>query len=76
MFDEIVDFLTSGPMPEQIIAFKPSKKAQKRFSLLLEKKREDKLTDTEQQEIEHFLVIEHLMRLAGSLARRRGSLRE
>jgi len=70
-FDEIVDFLTSCPKPEEVLAFKPSKSAQERVSVLLEKKRLTDLTEAEHQEMEHFLIIEHLMRLAKARAKKR-----
>ena len=38
VFDEIVDFLTSCPAPEDVVAFKPSASMQSRADALLEKK--------------------------------------
>ncbi len=70
-FDEIVDFLTSCPTPEDVISFKPSTKAQNRVSELLAKKQEERLSEPEQQELEQFLLIEHMMRLAKARARKR-----
>lgn len=70
-FDEIVDFLTSCPRPEAVVAFKPSKALQDRANLLLEKNRQGILSEQEKQELDHFMVIEHLMRLAKIRARKR-----
>jgi hypothetical protein len=70
-FDEIIDFLTSCPKPAEVVAFKPSPKMQGRVSRLLEKKQEGKLTDEESQELEYFMIIEHMMRLAKARARKR-----
>ena len=70
-FDEVIDLLTSCPSPQAVIAFKPSAKMQSRASELLEKKRKESLTENEKQELEHFMLIEHLMRLAKARARKR-----
>lgn len=71
VFDEIVDFITSTPQPEQILSFKPSPAAQRRLEDLLFKKREEKLDDVEKHELEQYLTIEHIMRLAKARARQR-----
>ena len=71
VFDEIVDFITSAPQPEQILKFKPSTDAQMRLESLLDKKREDGLSADENHELEQYLTIEHIMRLAKARARQR-----
>jgi hypothetical protein len=70
-FDEIVDFLTSCPSPDAVVAFKPSADLQTRSEFLLEKKRQNTLTPQERQELDYFMVIEHLMRMAKARARKR-----
>ena len=69
VFDEIVDFITSAPQPEQILKFKPSADAQLRLEWLLDKKREDGLSEDENHELEQYLTIEHIMRLAKARSR-------
>lgn len=71
VFDEIVDFITSAPQPEQILNFKPSTVAQRRLETLLDKKREEGLNEVEKHELEQYLTIEHIMRLAKARARQR-----
>ena len=70
-FDEIIDLLTSCPTPEEILSFRPSKKMQSRVSQLLEKKRIANLTKEEEKEMEHYMIIEHIMRMAKLRARKR-----
>lgn len=70
-FDEVIDFLTSFPRPEDIVAFKPSDALQHRVEGLLEKKREGTLTESENRELDYFMVIEHLMRMAKARARQK-----
>ena len=52
VFDEMIDFLAGGPSPEQIAAFKVSPSAQARLEDLLEKNRENELTDDEAAELD------------------------
>lgn len=70
-FDEVIDFLTSFPQPEDIVTFKPSSALQSRAENLLDKKREGTLTTDEARELDYFMVIEHLMRMAKARARQR-----
>ncbi|MCC7507219.1 MAG: hypothetical protein IT259_18075 [Saprospiraceae bacterium] len=70
-FEEIVDFLTSTPSPAQVLAFKPSAALQNRAEELLQKSKDGSLTETEQKDLEYFLVIEHLMRMAKIRANQR-----
>ena len=70
-FDEIIDFITSMPKNEQILAFKPSQTSIHRLELLMKKKKGDGLSEDEHREIEQFLLIEHLMRVAKARARKR-----
>ena len=70
-FDEVIDFITSCPPPEMIVAFKPSKSMQERLNELLEKNRENGLSVSEKNEMEQFLLIEHLMRIAKAKAKKR-----
>jgi len=61
-YDEVLDFLTSTPTPEQIIAFRPSQATQARINGLLEANRDGQLTKEERAELDEFEQIEHLMR--------------
>jgi hypothetical protein len=70
-FDEIVDFITSAPRPEQILAFQPSEKSVKRLEKLVQKNQEGDLEEQEKHELQQFMLIEHLMRLAKARARQR-----
>ncbi len=69
--DEIILLLSSGASPEEIVLYKPSKDLQERVSTLLARNKERALTIEEQAEIDHYLVLEHIMRLAKLHARRR-----
>ena len=67
-YDEIIDFIASGTSPEKVIAFQPSKKMQAQVSSLLFKEKNSTLTQNEKAELDHYSVIEHLMRMAKARA--------
>lgn len=66
-FDEIIDFI-AGYEPERVINFHPSEKTQERVEWLLEKKKEDLLSLEEKSELDYFLILEHIIRLAKARA--------
>ncbi|MCC7452271.1 MAG: hypothetical protein IT324_33025 [Anaerolineae bacterium] len=62
-YDEVFEFLTSTPSPEQIVAFRPSEATQERLRYLLDQNRNDRLTTDERTELDEFMKIEHFMRM-------------
>jgi len=66
-FDEIIDFL-AGYEPERILNFHPSPKTQKRVESLLAKKHTSQLSSKEKSELDYFLMLEHIIRLAKARA--------
>jgi hypothetical protein len=59
VYDEMMKFLASSPTPEQIIDFKISTGAQERLEELLEKNREESLTETESAELDVYELVHH-----------------
>ena len=68
-FNEMIDFLASGPALEQIVAFKVSPAAQARLEELLDKNAEDGLTEQETAELAVFEQINHILILLKARAR-------
>lgn len=68
-YDEFVEFIASGTSPQNVIAFRPSEKTRKRVFDLIEREREEGLSADEKSELDHYMQIEHLMRLAKAKAR-------
>lgn len=66
----VLDFLTSQPTAEQIAAFRPTPEMQARLKNLIEKERNNGLTQKEKEELAEYEQIEHLiiMLKAGSIA--------
>lgn len=66
----IVELLASQPSPQQIIAARPSPELQSRVSKLLGKSKSQTLSRQEERELDRYLMLEHLLRLAKAHAYR------
>jgi hypothetical protein len=60
----IVSLLASQPTPEQVLAIKPSAEFQARVSELLAQSKAGLLSREGEAELERYLFVEHLVRLA------------
>ena len=69
IYDEMVDFIASMS-PQKVIAFKPSTTTQQRLEDLLYKEKNAHLSVDEKSELDYYLMLEHLMRLAKTRAYR------
>ena len=67
--DEIVNFMASAPSAEAIIAFRPSEVTRQRVLDLLDREKDNELTDSEKSELDHYQILEHLFRLTKARAR-------
>ena len=61
---EIIALLASQPTPEQILAISPSAGFQARVSALLAQGKEGTLSSREEAELERYLTLDHLVRIA------------
>jgi hypothetical protein len=61
VYDQIA-VLLSGLDPAKVVALKPTEEAQKRFETLVKKKHNQTLDEMEKDELDHFVVLERLMR--------------
>ena len=66
---EIIDFIAAGTTPETVIRCKPSPEAQRRVSDLIEREKGTGLSPEEKAELDHFLELEHILRMAKARAR-------
>jgi len=62
VWDEVDEFLTSTPSPQQILAFRPSEAMQTRLQHLVERARAAALTADERAELDEHLALENFMR--------------
>lgn len=67
VFDEIIEFIAKAN-PKEVVGFFISPEAQERVEWLVSKKKEGNLTPDENNELEYYLVLEHIMRLAKARA--------
>ena len=68
-YEEVIDFIAAGTTPQNVIDFRPSDAAQERLEDLLSGEKEGSLSTEEKFELDHYLQLEHLMRLAKARAR-------
>lgn len=74
-YEQILDFLATGPSARAIVAFRPSAETQKRFSQLLDANRNCVLTPAEVEELDHYIRIERMISLLKAKAYRRLQIR-
>ena len=68
-YDELVDFIAANTAPKKLIAFRPSEKTRQRVADLVRREKTTGISPEEMSELDHFLEIEHLMRLAKARAK-------
>jgi hypothetical protein len=66
---EIIEFIASGTTPEGVAGFHPSPAAQRRVTELMEREKECGLSPDERAELDHFVELEHILRMAKAKAR-------
>ena len=67
-YEEVVEFIASRS-PRDVVDFKPSEPARQRVWDLIEREKTDGLSPAEKSELDHYMEVEHLMRLAKARAR-------
>jgi hypothetical protein len=66
---EIIEFIAAGTTPDAVVHFRPSSEAQQRVAELIEREREGSLSTEEKAELDHFVELEHILRMAKATAR-------
>jgi len=69
-YDEFVDFLAAGTTPRGVVDYRPSAATKAKVADLIRRQKSSSLTPDESAELNYFLQIEHLMRLAKARARK------
>jgi hypothetical protein len=70
-YDEFVDFIAGGSTPQADIDFRPSEETKTHVADLIHKQKIETLAPDKTAELNHYLQVEHLMRLAKARARQR-----
>ena len=66
---EIIDFIAAGTTPEAVVHFRPSAEAQQMLANLIEREKENVLSPEAKAELDHFIELEHILRMAKAKAR-------
>ena len=66
---EIIDFIASGTTPRTVADYRPSLEAQERVAELIRREKEGDLSAEEKSELDHFMDLEHILRVAKARAR-------
>ncbi len=67
--EEIIDFIAAGSSPDDVARFQPSPPVLQRVADLLGRQKSVSITPDETAELNHYLELEHLMRMAKARAR-------
>lgn len=68
-YDEIVEFIATGTTPDSVARFEPSQETKDYVADLIHSEKTGDLTPEESSELDHFMKLEHMMRLAKARAR-------
>ncbi len=69
-FEEIVDFMAAGASRDEVLRFQASEETKARVEHLVRKEKTEGLLPEESSELDDYLRLEHLMRMAKARARR------
>ena len=70
-YDEFVDFIAAGNTPQSVVDFRASEETREHVAEMIRRQKTESLTADETAELNQYMHIEHLMRLAKSRARQR-----
>jgi hypothetical protein len=68
-YEEIVEFIARGTTPDNVAAFRASESTKERVADLIQREKISGISPEEESELNHYLQLEHLMRLAKARAR-------
>lgn len=68
-YEEIIDFIAAGTTPQSVSAFSPSEEAKNRVADLIHREKTEGLSPEETEELNYYMQLEHIMRLAKIRAR-------
>ena len=63
-YEEIIEFIAAGTTPDTVVSFRPSPATKTRVSELIHREKTIGLSSEEKSELDNYMQLEHLMRLA------------
>jgi hypothetical protein len=70
VYEEVIEFIAAGTSPNKLITFEPSEVVKDRVADLIYKEKTSGLSLDEKSELDHYMQLEHIMRLAKARARK------
>lgn len=67
-YEEVIEFIAAGTTPDRVVSFRPSAATKERVADLIDREKTTGLPADEESELDHYLQLEHLMRLAKARA--------
>ena len=67
--DEVASFIATTD-PAKVLAFRPSRESTDRLSDLIDREKNDVITEAEKSELDRYMQLEHLMRMAKIFAKK------
>ncbi|HQU86313.1 MAG TPA: hypothetical protein PKY59_24500 [Pyrinomonadaceae bacterium] len=67
--EEVANFIAEIN-PAKVLAFRPSDETKQRVSELIEREKNGEVSEEEKKELDHYMQLEHLMRMAKIYARK------
>ncbi|MGB0560212.1 MAG: hypothetical protein ACPGVO_00200 [Spirulinaceae cyanobacterium] len=67
-YEEIINFFAAGPSPQSIVDFQPSAAVKDRVADLIFQEKTTGLGSSEKSELDHYLLLEHILRLTKARA--------
>ncbi|MEZ5583675.1 MAG: hypothetical protein R3F37_13800 [Candidatus Competibacteraceae bacterium] len=68
VYEEIVEFIAAGTTTDSVVQFEASQEVKDRVAELIHRAKTGKLSSDEISELNHFMQLEHIMRLAKARA--------
>ena len=69
-YEEIIEFIAAGTTPDRVVSFRASAATKNRVAELIQQEKTTGLSSEEKSELDHYMQLEHLMRLAKARAHR------
>ncbi len=70
-YQEVIEFIASGPSTLDVAQYQATSEQKARVQDLITREKAATLTEMEKSELDHYLELEHLMRLAKARAKAR-----
>jgi hypothetical protein len=67
-YEEVIEFIAAGTTPDRVVSFRPSTATKERVADLIDREKSTGLLAEEKSELDHYMQLEHLMRLAKARA--------